>query len=80
MENKKKYEQAFTESFAIDESVLNDLEYNSIPEWDSVGHMGLIATLEDTFDIMMEMDDIIDFSSYKKGIDILKKFNIEIDK
>jgi acyl carrier protein len=80
MKNKQKYNQSFTESFAIDESVLNDLEYNSIPEWDSVGHMGLIATLEDTFDIMMEMDDIIAFSSYKKGIDILKKFKIEIEK
>jgi len=78
MNNKQKYTNAFTESFAIDESALNNLEYNSIPEWDSVGHMGLIAALEDTFNIMMDMDDIIDFSGYEKGKEILLKYNLEI--
>ena len=42
MENKIKYNTAFTESFGIDESALDDLEYESILEWDSVGHMGII--------------------------------------
>ena len=35
--------------------------------------MSLIAALEDAFDIMMDTDDIIDFSSYKKGMEILSK-------
>ena len=65
MENKIKYNTAFTESFGIDESALDDLEYESIVEWDSVGHMGL-------------MDDVIDFGSYDKGKEILKKYNVEI--
>ena len=78
MNNKQKYDQAFIESFSIDESKLGDnLEYNSIPEWDSVGHMGLIAQLEEVFDIMMEMDDIIDFSSYKKGFELIAKYEVE---
>ena len=55
----------------------DDLIYNSIPEWDSVGHMGMIAELEDVFEIMMEMDDIIDFSSYKKGFEIIAKYGIK---
>ena len=78
MENKIKYNTAFTESFGIDESALDDLEYESIMEWDSVGHMGLIAEIEEAFDIELEMDDVIDFSSYVKGRDILKKYNIEV--
>jgi acyl carrier protein len=78
MENKIKYNTAFTESFGIDESALDDLEYESIMEWDSVGHMGLIAEIEEAFDIELEMDDVIDFSSYDKGKEILKKHNIEI--
>ena len=78
MENGVKYNKAFTESFGIDESALKGLEYNSIPEWDSVGHMGLMAALEDSFDIMMEMDEIIDFSSYEKGKEILNKHNVKI--
>ena len=78
MHNKQKYDQAFIESFSIDESKLDDnLEYNTIPEWDSVGHMGLIAELEEVFDIMMEMDDIIDFSSYKKGFELVAKYGVE---
>ena len=78
MNNEQKYAQAFIESFSIDESKLDDnLEYNTIPEWDSVGHMGLIAELEEVFDIMMEMDDIIDFSSYKKGFELIGKYGVE---
>ena len=77
MDNKQKYDQSFMESFSIDESVLgDDLLYNSIPEWDSVGHMSMIAGLEDTFDIMLEMDDIIDFSGYKKGFEIIVKYGV----
>ena len=57
---------------------MEELEYQSIDEWDSVGHMELIAELEDGFDIMMDTDDIIDFSSYKKGIELLKKYEVEV--
>lgn len=78
MENKIKYNTAFMESFGIDESALDGLEYESIVEWDSVGHMGLIAEIEEAFGIELEMDDVIDFSSYVKGKDILKKYNVEI--
>ena len=78
MTPKEQYDQAFIESFLIDEQSLNDtLEYNSVEEWDSVGHMSLIAELEEAFDIMMEMDDIIDFSSYKKGFELIAKYEIE---
>ena len=78
MNNKQKYDKAFIETFAIDESKLGDnLEYNTIPEWDSIGHMSLIAELEDVFDIIMEMDEIIDFSSYKKGIELIAKYGVE---
>ena len=75
----KKYDQAFMTAFDIGDAALGpDLKYESIQEWDSIGHMGLIAELEDSFDISMEMDDIIDFSSYEKGKEIIKKYNINI--
>ena len=80
MENKIKYDTAFIECFDIDETtvVIEDLEYESIMQWDSVGHMGLIAGIEEAFGIELEMDDVIDFSSYVKGKEILKKYNVEI--
>ena len=79
MDNKTKYKQAFIDALLIDESILKkNLEYNEITEWDSIGHMSLVAELEDKFDIMMEMDDIIEMSSYEKGIEILKKYEVQI--
>lgn len=73
MNNLEKYNNVFIECFEITEDQLAGLNYQDIPAWDSVGHMGLVAALEDTFDIMMDTDDIIDFSSYEKGKEILAK-------
>lgn len=78
MTNLEKYKKAFTETLEVGEDKLESLEYQAIPEWDSVGHMGLIAAIEDAFDIMMDTDDIIDFNSFEKGIELLKKYDIEI--
>ena len=73
MTNLEKYNLAFVETFEVAENQLADLKYQDIVAWDSVGHMGLIAALEEAFDIMMDTDDIIDFSSYEKGKEILSK-------
>lgn len=79
MTNLDKYTNVFTELFAKSADEVKGLRYQDILEWDSVGHMTLIASLEDAFDIMMETDDIIDFESYEKGIEILKKYDVEFD-
>ena len=79
MTNGKKYEDIFMNSFSIEKDKLNEeLVYESVPEWDSVGHMGMIAELEDAFNIELETDDIIDFSSFEKGKEILGKYDIKI--
>ncbi len=71
MNNEEKYVNAFVEAFEINADTARTLKYQQIPAWDSVGHMGLMANIEDAFDIMMEPDDIIDFSSFEKGKEIL---------
>ena len=80
-DNIEKYKNCFVESLEIEKNAVNEkLEYNSIPEWDSIGHMALISSLEEIFNISMETDDIIDFSSFHKGKDILKeKYSIEFN-
>ena len=78
MNNIEKYKSAFLETFNIKDEKLTSLEYQGINEWDSVGHMNLIAALEEIFDIMMDTEDIVDFSSFDKGIEILKKYEIEV--
>ena len=78
MTNMDKYNEAFKETFEIEENQLNDsLEYQSIESWDSVGHMALMAALEDEFDIMLDMDDIVDFGSYNTGIKTLEKYGVK---
>ena len=73
MSNLEKYNQAFIENFEVTEDQLPGLKYQDVEDWDSVGHMGLIASLEEAFDIMMDTDDIIDFGSWEKGKEILAK-------
>lgn len=75
----EKYKNVFIKSLSIEKDKLKDsLEYNEIPEWDSIGHMTLMSGLEEEFNISLETDDIVDFGSFKKGIEILKKYNVKI--
>ena len=62
MQNLEKYKKIFIESLSIDNKDFNeDLKYNEIREWDSIGHMTLMSGLEEAFKISIETDDIVDF-------------------
>ena len=78
MSSKEKYRDIFIQSLSIDEKKFNEkIKYNEIPEWDSIGHMTLMSNLEEKFSISMDTDDIVDFSSFKKGIEILEKYGVK---
>lgn len=78
MTNLERYNAIFRKLFHVDAAALPALRYQEVEDWDSVGHMQLIAELEDTFDIMFDTDDIIDFSSYEKGKELLKKYEVDL--
>lgn len=78
MDNKERYDGVFTKIFNVEQEQLATLEYKGIESWDSVGQMELLAGLEDEFGIFFEMDDMMDLNSYVKGIEILKKYDVEI--
>ena len=59
----------FIKSFKIKKDKLKKLKYQSINQWDSVGHMSLMGALEEKFKITLEMDDIIDFSEIGEFFD-----------
>lgn len=71
------YRKIFRECFQYDGDV-DVLEYQQIEEWDSVAHMQLMAELEEEFNIELDIDDIIDFSSFKVGKNILAKYGVSI--
>jgi len=79
MTNSEKYKKVFVESLSVETKNFSEkIKYNDIPEWDSIGHMTLVSALEDEFKISMETDDIVDFSSYIKGKEILSsKYKIK---
>ena len=78
MKNTEKFKKIFVESLSLDNKDFKEnLKYNDVPEWDSIGHMTLMSGLEDGFKISLETDDIVDFSSFKKGMEILGKYKIK---
>jgi len=76
MNNLEKLTNVFADTFGIDEAQVAGLKYQSIEQWDSVGHMTLVAAIEDAFGIEMDTDDIIDLSSFDKAKEIVAKYGI----
>ena len=75
MTNIEKYNDAFVEVFGVDSAVLNDsFSKDSVESWDSVHQLNIIALLEESFD----PEDIMEFTSYGKGREILKKYEVEL--
>ncbi|CUH74796.1 hypothetical protein TRM7557_00084 [Tritonibacter multivorans] len=79
MSNLDTYTSAFVDAFRVDANQVAALAYQSIEQWDSLGHMQLMSDLEERFDIEMDIDDITDFSSFSKGKEILGKYGVTFD-
>lgn len=78
--NKERLRSCFSRTLGIPmERVSDDLAYNTIEEWDSVGHMAVVADIETTFDVVLDTDDILDMSSVGKAIAILRKHGVDFD-
>ena len=77
MTNVEKLAKVFADTFGISEAETKGLQYQGIEQWDSVGHMTLVAAIEDNFDIQLDTDDIIDMSSFEKAQEILAKYDIQ---
>tara|TARA_Y100001968_G_scaffold333021_1_gene393646 strand:+ start:372 stop:620 length:249 start_codon:yes stop_codon:yes gene_type:complete len=79
LENLEIYNNAFKEAFELEKnSSLKELKYQSIEEWDSIGHMSLMAELEEGFDITIKTEDLIQFESYNQGVEILARYNVTV--
>lgn len=74
----EKYNRIFMTNFQKTEDELQTLKYRGFSEWDSIGHMDLISDLENEFDITLDSGDILEFSSYEKGKEILKKYGVDL--
>lgn len=79
MTNIEKLNHIFCEVFSVEESALNN-EFNkcTVEGWDSVRQLSLTSSVEDEFDIMLDAEDILDFTSYENAKTILGKYQIEL--
>lgn len=79
MSNKEKYNNIFVEVFGVKSEELNDnFNKDNVASWDSVHQLNLVNLAEDSFDIMLDPEQIMDFTSYPKGIEILRSQGVEI--
>lgn len=77
MTNREKVEATFREILELDGPIdWAEIRYQQIKKWDSLGHMAIVAELEDAFEIMIEPEDIIDMSSFEKVLDILTRYGV----
>ncbi|MEM1020797.1 MAG: acyl carrier protein [Sphingomonadales bacterium] len=79
MSNLSQYKSAFVDTFRVPEGDLATLAYQSVETWDSLGHMQLMTELEEKFDVELDIDDIVEFSSFVKGKEILGKYGVALD-
>ncbi|MBO4719336.1 MAG: acyl carrier protein [Prevotella sp.] len=79
MTNLEKLNNIFAEVFSVDVSVLgSNFDNENVDTWDSVHQLSLTSAVEDEFDIMLDAEDILGFSSYDNAKEILKKYEITI--
>jgi len=79
MNNLKKLNNTFCEVFSCEESALGiGFDKCSVDGWDSVHQLSLTSSIEDEFDIMLDPEDILEFTSYEKAKNILTKYKIPL--
>ena len=80
MNNLEQYKKVFVEIFDVEEQILDEnFTFKGIEKWDSLTHLNLITTLEETFDVMYDTEDILHYGSYLNGIEILKKYGVNFE-
>jgi len=78
MKNIEKYRNVFMEALDLEEDeVSEDLTLGETSEWDSLGHMILISTMEDAFDVSLDAEWMTEFNSYRSGMELLNRLGVD---
>lgn len=80
MNNLEKLNSIFMEIFSVKEQDLNDdFKNTSVDGWDSIHHLSLVTAIEEAFDIMLDPEDILAFTTYATIKQILNdKYEISL--
>lgn len=79
MTNLEKYNDIYVQVFGADVALLGD-NYNkeTVSEWDSVHQLNIISLMEETFDLMLDPEDIMACTGYNAGKEILARNGVEL--
>ena len=78
MSNIEKLKNAFVEGLEIPVEEVENATMDTVEKWDSIGQMSLIAIIEDEFGIELEQEEVMRFTSFVAGVEILKNHGIEL--
>ena len=53
--------------------ITDDLSSGDIPQWDSVGNLAIISTIEQELDLEFPLEDLFDLTSVRSIIDEVNK-------
>jgi acyl carrier protein len=68
----------FVEALGLPDGVdVENLKYRDIEQWDSLGHMTLVAAIEDEFGVQLDTEQVIDMSSFKVALDMLRAMGVD---
>lgn len=77
MNNNDKYQSIFMDLFNLrEEDLFPDFTFRDNDIWDSLAHLSLISELEETFDVMFDSEDILNYGSFNNGKEILKAYGV----
>ncbi|GAA4965524.1 acyl carrier protein [Kineococcus glutinatus] len=64
----------FARAFELEDSVgTEDLRYQSLPGWDSIGHMVLVAAIEEDFGVELGIEQTMDLKSFDGAVELLEE-------
>jgi len=67
-----------SETLSVDKSLINaNTSPGDFPEWDSLGHLNLLTSLEEKFDISFDMEETMSIESVNDLYKILQSKNVE---
>lgn len=80
MPETERLDRAIRDGLGLQDSTdVHSIAWGQTEEWDSVAHMQLVASLEATFEIMIDTDDVIAMSDYAEIRRIVsQKYGVEL--
>lgn len=73
MRDTQKIDEAFTRALGLPAGTsLDGLAYGTHAEWDSIGHLQLMAEIEEAFGITLAAEDVVGMTDYDSVRQVLR--------